>query len=126
MHKKSYIDLRSARWFEPDDLRSFGHRSRAMQMGWSSEDWDGKPVIAILNTWSDLQPCHMHFKDRVDFVKKGVLQAGGLPVEIPVHSLGEQLLKPTSMLYSVPTNKLCGSTTPSLDKSFGGWIEGFR
>ena len=99
MHKKSYIDLRSARWFEPDDLRSFGHRSRAMQMGWSSEDWDGKPVIAILNTWSDLQPCHMHFKDRVDFVKKGVLQAGGLPVEIPVHSLGEQLLKPTSMLY---------------------------
>ena len=70
-----------------------------MQMGLSHEDWDGKPVIAILNTWSDVQPCHMHFKDRVEFVKKGVLQAGGMPVEIPVHSLGEQFLKPTSMLY---------------------------
>lgn len=99
MSPKTYSDLRSARWFEPDDLRSFGHRSRAMQMGLSAEDWDGKPIIAILNTWSDLQPCHMHFRDRVEFVKKGVLQAGGMPVEIPVHSLGEQLLKPTSMLY---------------------------
>ena len=99
MPKKEYSDLRSARWFQPDDLRSFGHRSRAMQMGLSREDWEGKPVIAILNTWSDLQPCHMHFRDRVEFVKKGVLQSGGMPVEIPVHSLGEQLLKPTSMLY---------------------------
>jgi dihydroxy-acid dehydratase len=70
-----------------------------MQMGLSSQDWDGKPIIAILNTWSDVQPCHMHFKDRVEFVKKGVLQAGGMPVEIPVHSLGEQFLKPSSMLY---------------------------
>ncbi len=99
MAKKTHDKLRSARWFAPDDLRSFGHRSRAMQMGLSSEDWDGKPIIAILNTWSELQPCHMHFKDRVEFVKKGVLQAGGMPVEIPVHSLGEQLLKPTAMLY---------------------------
>ncbi|MFK7867845.1 MAG: L-arabinonate dehydratase [Roseobacter sp.] len=99
MAPKSYDQLRSARWFAPDDLRSFGHRSRAMQMGLSADDWDGKPVIAILNTWSELQPCHMHFKDRVEFVKKGVLQAGGMPVEIPVHSLGEQLLKPTAMLY---------------------------
>jgi len=99
MTRKDYADLRSARWFAPDDLRSFGHRSRAMQMGLTREDWEGKPVIAILNSWSDLQPCHMHFRDRVDFVKRGVLQAGGMPVEIPVHSLGEQLLKPTSMLY---------------------------
>ncbi|MDG2339640.1 MAG: L-arabinonate dehydratase [Paracoccaceae bacterium] len=99
MSPKRYSDLRSARWFEPDDLRSFGHRSRAMQMGLSREDWDGKPVIAILNTWSELQPCHMHFKDRVEFVKKGILQSGGMPVEIPVHSLGEQLLKPSAMLY---------------------------
>ena len=99
MTRKTYDDLRSARWFKPDDLRSFGHRSRVMQMGLSPEDWQGKPVIAILNTWSDLQPCHMHFRDRVEFVKKGVLQAGGMPVEIPVHSLGEQLLKPTAMLF---------------------------
>jgi dihydroxy-acid dehydratase len=99
MTRKTYDDLRSARWYAPDDLRSFGHRSRTMQMGLSAEDWEGKPVIAILNTWSDLQPCHMHFRDRVEFVKKGILQAGGMPVEIPVHSLGEQLLKPTAMLY---------------------------
>ncbi|MEP4195288.1 MAG: L-arabinonate dehydratase [Aliishimia sp.] len=97
--KKSFNDLRSARWYAPDDLRSFGHRSRTMQMGLSPDDWDGKPIVAILNTWSDLQPCHMHFRDRVEFVKRGVLQAGGMPVEIPVHSLGEQLLKPTAMLY---------------------------
>lgn len=99
MTRKSYDALRSARWFAPDDLRSFGHRSRAMQMGLSRDDWEGKPVIAILNTWSELQPCHMHFRDRVDFVKKGILQSGGMPVEIPVHALGEQLLKPTAMLY---------------------------
>lgn len=68
-------------------------------MGLSPEDWEGKPIIAILNTWSDLQPCHMHFRDRVEFVKKGILQSGGMPVEIPVHSLGEQLLKPSAMLY---------------------------
>ncbi len=99
MSRKTYAELRSARWYAPDDLRSFGHRSRTMQMGLSAEDWEGKPVIAILNTWSDVQPCHMHFRDRVEFVKKGILQAGGMPVEIPVHSLGEQLLKPTAMLY---------------------------
>ena len=97
--KKQYSDLRSARWFEPDDLRSFGHRSRAMQMGLSHEDWEGKPVIAIINTWGELQPCHMHFKDRAEFVRKGILQAGGMPVEIPAHSLSEQFLKPSSMLY---------------------------
>ncbi len=99
MHRKDKSELRSARWFAPDDLRSFGHRSRAMQMGLDAQDWEGKPIIAILNTWSELQPCHMHFKDRVEFVKKGILQAGGMPVEIPVHSLGEQLLKPSAMLY---------------------------
>ena len=62
--RRRYEDLRSARWFAPDDLRSFGHRSRAMQMGLSHEDWEGKPVIAIINTWSEAQPCHMHFRDR--------------------------------------------------------------
>lgn len=92
-------DLRSARWFAPDDLRSMGHRSRAMQMGLDGEDWEGKPVIAIINTWSDLSPCHHHLRDRAEFVKKGVYQAGGLPVEMPVHSFSEQFLKPTSMLY---------------------------
>ncbi len=92
-------NLRSRRWFEPDDLRSFGHRSRAQQMGWDRGDWEGKPVIAILNTWSDLNTCHTHFKILVEQVKRGVLQAGGLPVEIPVMSVGEMFTKPTSMLY---------------------------
>lgn len=91
--------LRSARWFAPDDLRSMGHRSRAMQMGWTSEDWEGKPVIAIINTWSDLSPCHHHLRDRAEWVKRGILQAGGTPAELPVHDFAEQFLKPTSMLY---------------------------
>ncbi len=96
---KTPEDLRSARWFAPDDLRSMGHRSRAMQMGLDGEDWEGKPVIAIINTWSDLSPCHHHLRDRAEFVKKGVYQAGGMPVEMPVMSFAEQFLKPTSMLY---------------------------
>jgi dihydroxy-acid dehydratase len=97
--RKTPAELRSARWFEPDDLRAFGHRSRAMQMGYAPEDWAGKPVIAIVNTWSDAQPCHMHFKSRVDDVRRGILQAGGFPMELPALSLSESLLKPTTMLY---------------------------
>jgi dihydroxy-acid dehydratase len=91
--------LRSARWFAPDDFRSFGHRSRVMQMGYGGEDYAGKPVIAIVNTWSDAQQCHAHFKQRVDDVKRGVLQAGGFPLELPAISLSESIVKPTTMLY---------------------------
>lgn len=91
--------LRSFRWFGPNDLRSFGHRSRARQMGLGPEDWVGKPVIAILNTWSEINPCHLHFKVLAENAKKGVLQAGGMPVEIPVLSLSENFMKPTTMLY---------------------------
>src|SRR5271155_3922279 len=75
-NKKTPETLRSARWFAPDDLRAFGHRSRAMQMGYAPEEWRDRPVIAILNTWSDAQPCHMHFKSRVDDVKRRRLPAG--------------------------------------------------
>lgn len=99
MSKLDPSQLRSARWFAPDDLRSFGHRSRAKQMGWDLSDWQGKPIVAILNTWSDLATCHTHFKILVEQVKRGVLQAGGMPVEIPVMSVGESYTKPTSMLY---------------------------
>jgi dihydroxy-acid dehydratase len=97
--RKTPESLRSARWFAPDDLRGFGHRSRMMQMGYAPKDWVGRPVIAILNTWSDINPCHAHFKLRVDDVKRGVLQAGGFPVELPGISLAEQYVKPTTMLY---------------------------
>ena len=91
--------LRSARWFAPDDLRSFGHRSRMLQMGYAPADFIGRPIIGILNTWSDLNPCHSHFKSRVEDVKRGVLQAGGFPVEMPAIALSETFMKPTTMLY---------------------------
>ncbi|MDQ2149274.1 L-arabinonate dehydratase [Alcaligenaceae bacterium C4P045] len=97
--RKTAESLRSARWFAPDDLRGFGHRSRAMQMGYAPEEWAGKPVIAIINTWSDINPCHTHFKQRVEDVKRGVWQAGGFPIELPAISLAEQYVKPTTMLY---------------------------
>ncbi|NLC35466.1 MAG: dihydroxy-acid dehydratase [Alcaligenaceae bacterium] len=99
IHRKKAQDLRSARWFAPDDLRSFTHRSRIMQMGYAPEDWVGKPIIGILNTWSDLNPCHGHFKQRVDDVKRGVLQSGGFPVELPAITMSESFMKPTTMLY---------------------------
>ena len=92
-------DLRSARWFAPDDFRSFGHRSRVMQMGYGPADYIGKPVIAIVNTWSDANQCHAHFKQRVEDVKRGILQAGGFPLELPAISLSESMVKPTTMLY---------------------------
>jgi len=90
---------RSDRWFGPDDLRSMGHRSRMLQMGYDEADFMGKPIIGIVNTWSDSNPCHAHFKHRVENVKHGILQAGGFPVELPGISLSESQLKPTSMLY---------------------------
>jgi dihydroxy-acid dehydratase len=124
--------LRSARWFAPDDLRSMGHRSRFMQMGYGPEDWRGKPVIAIINTWSDINQCHAHFRERVADVKRGVLQAGGFPLELPAISLSEPIVKPTTMLYrnllAIETEELirshpvdgavlmggCDKTTPGL------------
>src|SRR3954466_2007917 len=87
--RKRPEDLRSHRWLGPDDLRSFGHRSRMKQMGFGAEDYQGKPLIAILNTWSEFNPCHTHFRERVADIKRGVLQAGGFPVEVPVLSLSE-------------------------------------
>ena len=97
--KKTPAQLRSARWFAPDDLRSFGHRSRMMQMGYAPEDYLDRPIIAIVNTWSDLQPCHTHFKQRAEDVKRGILHAGAFPVELPALSLSETYVKPTTMMY---------------------------
>ncbi len=97
--KKNYEYLRSYRWFGRDDLRSSNHRSRIMQMGYALEEVDGKPVIAIINTWSDINQCHAHFKHRVDDIKRGVFQAGGFPLELPAISLSEPIVKPSTMLY---------------------------
>jgi dihydroxy-acid dehydratase len=99
LSKKKPEDLRSHRWYGVNDLRSFGHRSRTAQMGYDRSDYVGKPVIAIINTWSDINTCHTHFKQRVEEVKRGVWQAGGFPVEMPAMSLAEPMQKPTTMLY---------------------------
>ncbi|HEX7966595.1 MAG TPA: L-arabinonate dehydratase [Stellaceae bacterium] len=97
--RRSYNELRSARWYGASDLRSFGHRSRTKQMGFGAEDYAGKPVIAILNTWSEMNPCHQHFRTRAAEVKRGVWQAGGFPVEMPAMALGEPFMKPSTMMY---------------------------
>ena len=97
--RKKPEELRSHRWYGVKDLRSFGHRSRTAQMGYHRSDYAGKPVIAIINTWSDINPCHSHFKQRVEEVKRGIWQAGGFPVEMPAISLSEPFQKPTTMLY---------------------------
>jgi len=99
MTRRKPEDLRSHRWYGAQDLRSFGHRSRTKQMGFAAADYAGKPVIGIVNTWSEMNPCHAHFRLRADEVKRGVWQAGGFPVELPAMSLGEPMMKPTTMLY---------------------------
>ena len=113
-------------------MRSFGHRSRTAQMGYSRADYQGKPVIAIINTWSDINPCHSHFRQRAEEIKRGIWQAGGFPVEMPAITLSEPFQKPTTMLYrnllAMETEELlrsypadgcvlmggCDKTTPAL------------
>ena len=114
------------------DLRSFGHRSRTLQMGYDREDFAGKPVIAVVNTWSEINPCHTHLRERAEDVKRGVWQAGGFPLEVPAMSLSEPFMKPSTMLYrnllAMETEELlrsypfdgavllggCDKTTPAL------------
>ncbi|MFN3350969.1 L-arabinonate dehydratase [Pseudorhodoplanes sp.] len=132
MRQKRPEDLRSHRWLGVSDLRSFGHRSRLRQFGFDKADWEGKPVIGIINTWSDLNACHAHLRARAEDVKRGVWQAGGFPVELPAMSLSEPFIKPTTMLYrnflAMETEELlrshpidgavlmggCDKTTPAL------------
>jgi dihydroxy-acid dehydratase len=97
--RKRPEDLRSHRWLGVHDLRSFTHRSRLRQGGFEARDWAGKPVIGIINTWSDINFCHTHLRARAEDVKRGVLQAGGFPVELPALSLAEPFVKPSTMLY---------------------------
>ena len=99
LNKKSAEQLRSHRWLGRDDLRAFGHRSRLRQFGYDRDDWAGKPVIGILNTWSEINACHGHLRERAEDVKRGVWQAGGFPIELPAMSLAEPFVKPSTMLY---------------------------
>ena len=96
---KTLDQLRSRRWYAASDMRGFAHRQRTQQMGVRREDVTGKPIVAIINTWSDLSPCHAHLRERAQSVKQGVLMAGGYPFELPALSLGEVMVKPTTMLY---------------------------
>ena len=97
--RRTLETLRSQRWLAKDDMRSFAHRQRLQQRGLRREEFLGRPVIAIINTWSDLSPCHAHLRERAASVRDGILQAGGFPVELPALSLGEVMVKPTTMLY---------------------------
>ncbi len=97
--RKKPEELRSYRWFGASDLRSFGHRSRLRQFGYDLADWGSKPVIGIINTWSDINACHGHLRARAEDVKRGIFQAGGLPIELPAMSLAEPMVKPSTMLY---------------------------
>lgn len=97
--KITTAELRSQRWFKPHSIRAFAHRQRLAQIGWRREDFMDKPVVAIINTWSDLSPCHSHLRQRAEEVKRGIWQAGGFPVELPALSVGEVMVKPTTMLY---------------------------
>ena len=130
--RKKPDELRSHRWYGVNDLRSFGHRSRTAQMGYHRSDYAGKPVIAIINTWSEINPCHTHFRQRAEEVKRGIWQAGGFPVEMPAIALSEPFQTPTTMLYrnllAMETEELlrsypadacvlmggCDKTTPAL------------
>jgi dihydroxy-acid dehydratase len=124
--------LRSQDWFGPHDVHGFIHRGWLKNQGWPEDLFDGRPVVGICNTWSELTPCNGHFRELAEAVKRGVWEAGGFPLEFPVMSLGEPLLRPTSMLFrnlvsmdveeSIRANPIdgvvllmgCDKTTPAL------------
>src|SRR2546430_9222220 len=91
--------LRSQAWFARQDKMGFYYRSWMKNRGLPQDQFDGRPVIGICNTWSELVPCNTHFRTIAEHVRAGVLEAGGFPLEFPVMSLGETLLRPTAMLY---------------------------
>ncbi|MFM6938029.1 MAG: IlvD/Edd family dehydratase, partial [Aquirufa sp.] len=123
---------RSQQWFGKTGKDGFIYRAWMKNQGIPDDYFQGKPVIGICNTWSELTPCNAHFRELAEFVKKGIIEAGGFPVEFPVMSLGETLIKPTAMLYrnlasmdveeSIRANPIdgvvlmcgCDKTTPSL------------
>src|SRR6202165_2790544 len=99
MKSKNGVPLRSAHWFGLQDKDGFIHRSWMKNQGFPADLFDGRPVIGICNTWSELTPCNAHFRQIADRVKRGVYEAGGFPLEFPVMSLGESNLRPTAMLF---------------------------
>lgn len=132
MGKQQEQQLRSRDWFGRSGKDGFIYRAWMKNQGIPADEFEGKPVIGICNTWSELTPCNAHFRELAESVKRGIIEAGGFPVEFPVMSLGETLMKPTAMLYrnlasmdveeSIRANPLdgvvllcgCDKTTPSL------------
>ena len=132
MDSKKHPFRRSQAWFGKNDRDGFMHRSWSKNQGYPHDEFDGRPVIGICNTWSELTPCNGHFRELAEFVKRGVYEAGGFPLEFPVMSLGETQLRPTAMLFrnlasmdveeSIRGNPIdgvvllmgCDKTTPSL------------
>lgn len=132
MKSESKNELRSQDWFGKEGKDGFIYRSWMKNQGWPHHEFKGKPVIGICNTWSEVTPCNGHLRDIAQFVKNGVYEAGGFPLEFPVMSLGETLIRPTAMLYrnlaamsveeSIRGNPFdgiilltgCDKTTPSL------------
>ncbi len=130
--RKKPSELRSQQWFGRQDRDGFAYRSWVKGKGVPHDQFDGRPVIGICNTFSELTPCNSHFRTLAEQVKIGVYEAGGFPLEFPVMSLGETLLRPTAMLYrnlasmdveeSIRGNPIdgvvllmgCDKTTPSL------------
>jgi dihydroxy-acid dehydratase len=130
--RKRPEELRSHKWYGVQDMRAFGHRSRTLQSGFAREDFAGKPVIAIINTWSDINQCHSHFRQRAEEIKRGIWQAGGFPLEMPAITLSEPFMKPSPLMYrnllAMETEELlrsypvdgavlmggCDKTTPAL------------
>src|SRR3982751_268964 len=124
--------LRSADWFGKDDKMGFVHRSWLRNQGYPDDYFRGKPVIGICNTWSELTPCNGHLREFAEIVKRGVVESGGFPLEFPVTSLGESLMRPSTMLFrnlasmdveeSIRANPIdgvvllagCDKTTPAL------------
>ena len=124
--------LRSQAWFGPNDFHGFMHRGWLKNQGWPEDLFEGRPVVGICNTWSELTPCNAHFRELAESVKRGVWEAGGFPLEFPVMSLGEPLMRPTAMLFrnlvsmdveeSIRANPIdgvvllmgCDKTTPAL------------
>src|ERR1041384_2303192 len=90
---------RSQSWFGREGKDGFLHRSWIKNQGYPDDMFDGRPVIGICNTWSELTPCNGHFRELAEFVKRGVYEAGGFPLEFPVMSLGETQMRPTAMLF---------------------------
>jgi len=91
--------LRSRSWFDSHDRDAFVHRSWLKNQGYPHDLFDGRPVIGICNTWSDVTPCNGHFRELAEHIKAGILEAGGFPLEFPVMSLGETMMRPTTMLF---------------------------